>query len=72
MEYEIRLCILNTKNVPVADIEGTSDVYIQTYIDADKKQTTDTHYRCMNGEASFNYRQIFGVKAPRKQCLLVL
>jgi len=39
------------------DIEGTSDVYFECYIDNKKKKLkTDVHYRCMDGNASFNYR----------------
>lgn len=40
------------------DIEGTSDVYFELYMDDNKKKKlkTDVHYRCMDGNASFNYR----------------
>ena len=40
------------------DIEGTSDVYFELYMDNNKKKKlkTDVHYRCMDGNASFNYR----------------
>jgi hypothetical protein len=27
-EYQLRLCIYNTKNVPMKDAEGTSDVFV--------------------------------------------
>lgn len=40
---------------------------MKVYIDDEDKKTTDTHYRCQNGEASFNYRLLFDVKAPRKK-----
>ncbi len=66
LDYQIRVSILDTKNVPTMDFEGTSDVFMKVYIDDDDKKTTDTHYRCQNGEASFNYRLMFDVKAPRK------
>lgn len=67
MDYQIRVCVLDTKNVPTEDIEGTSDVFMKVYIDDEDKKNTDTHYRCQNGEASFNYRLLFNVKAPRKK-----
>ena len=54
------------------DVEGTSDIFIKSYIDHKKKFQTDTHYRCMNGNASFNYRILFDIKAPRKDTVLVL
>jgi Ca2+-dependent lipid-binding protein len=30
--YEFRVAIFDTRNIPTLDIEGTSDVYIQAYI----------------------------------------
>ena len=54
---------MDTKNIPCLDVEGTSDVFIKAYIDDDQVMTTDTHYRCQNGEASFNYRLIYDIKA---------
>jgi hypothetical protein len=50
------LVIYDTVDVIPADFEGTSDVFIKGYIDDKDKRETDTHYRCMNGKASFNYR----------------
>jgi len=32
-EYQLRLSIYNTKNVPMMDAEGTSDVFIKAWID---------------------------------------
>ena len=72
LDYQLRLSVMDTKDVPCEDAEGTSDVFIKAYIDDTDKRTTDTHYRCQNGEASFNYRINFDVKAPRKDYLLVL
>lgn len=66
------MAVYDTENIPCEDIEGTSDVYIKSYIDNRPKHQTDTHYRCMNGAASFNYRMVFDVEAPRKDCVLVL
>ena len=39
--------------------------------DKDKKET-DTHFRCSNGKASFNYRLLYNVKAPRQKYDLVI
>ena len=71
-KYQLRVCVYNTLNVPCEDIEGTSDVYITAYIEQSNKLKTDTHFRCQNGKASFNYRLLFDFEAPRKDCLLVL
>lgn len=53
------------------DFEGTSDVYCRAFFDSkqDAKET-DTHYRCQNGKASFNYRLLFDVAHPRKDYAL--
>lgn len=64
LDYEVRVCVMDTKNVPCEDLEGTSDVFIKAYIDDKDKKTTDTHYRCQTGEASFNWRLLFDLKAP--------
>ena len=47
------------------DYEGTSDVFLKVFMDDKDKKETDTHYRCQNGKASFNYRLVYQAKAPR-------
>lgn len=55
------------------DSEGTSDVYGRAFFDSrEEVHETDTHYRCQNGKASFNYRLIYNVKHPRKDYNLTL
>lgn len=54
----------DTKDVIPADWEGVSDVFIRTFFDTKNSKETDTHYRCQDGKASFNYRLLFGVNAP--------
>jgi hypothetical protein len=49
-----------------------SDVFIKAWIDDKEKKETDTHYRCSDGKASFNYRLLYGIKAPRKNTNLTL
>jgi hypothetical protein len=65
-KYEMRMVVWDTVDVVAKDAEGTSDVYARTFFDS-KKQTreTDCHYRCSNGKASFNYRLLFDIDAPR-------
>ena len=53
---EVRVCIFSTQDIPIMDIEGTSDVFFKGFIDPGYVLETDTHYRCMDGRASFNYR----------------
>ena len=49
------------------DDEGTSDAYIRAFFDSrEEAKETDTHFRCQDGAASFNYRLLFNVKHPRK------
>ena len=71
-EYEIRLSVMDTKDVPCEDMEGVSDVFIRAYFDDDDKKDTDTHFRCSNGAASFNYRLKFNVKGPRPEPLMLV
>lgn len=55
-DLEMRLVIWQTREIPMMDIEETSDVYISAFVDSKNSQTTDTHFRCTTGEASFNWR----------------
>lgn len=57
--FEVRLVIWDTKEVKCEDFEGTSDVFVKAHIDDKDKKETDTHYRCQNGKASFNYRLLY-------------
>ena len=66
LEYEVRLVVYDTKDTLMMDAEGTSDVFVKAFIDDKDKRETDTHYRCQTKKASFNYRLLFTVKAPRK------
>lgn len=64
-EFEVRVVIWDTEDITVYDWEGTSDVYIRAFFDStqDAKET-DTHWRCKDGKASFNYRLKFRIKNP--------
>ena len=66
-DYQLRLAVYDTKNVPMEDVEGTSDVYVKAWINEKEKKETDTHWRCKNGEASFNYRVLYDFKSPNYQ-----
>lgn len=67
LEFQVRVCIFDTKDIKMMDDEGTSDVFIRCYFDSRKDALeTDTHWRCQTGTASFNYRLNFKVEWPRK------
>lgn len=72
LDYQVRLVVWDTLEVINADVEGTSDVFIKAFIDDKEKRETDTHFRCKDGKASFNYRLLFDLKAPRKNYNLTL
>ena len=63
-DFEIRLVIWETKDVKIMDVEGTSDIYCRAFFDSKHSKRTDTHFRSMNGNGSFNYRLHFDVKNP--------
>lgn len=63
-DYEVRVVVWDTKEIVAKDIEGTSDVFIKAFFDPKQAKDTDTHFRCSNGMASFNYRMMYNMKAP--------
>jgi C2 domain len=65
--FEVRVCVFNTLDVPSMDVEGVSDVYVRAFFDSKEEvKETDTHYRCGTGKASFNYRLLYNLKHPSK------
>lgn len=34
MEFEVRICVFNAKDIPMMDAEGTSDVFFRTFFDS--------------------------------------
>jgi len=66
-EFQLRLCVFETKEIKMMDFEGTSDVYMRAFFDSRKDALeTDTHYRCQTGNASFNYRLVYKIEHPRR------
>jgi hypothetical protein len=67
VELEIRVCILNCKEIPMMDAEGTCDAFCRGFFDSKEDvQETDTHFRNQDGKPDFEYRLIYNVKYPRK------
>ncbi len=65
-DFEVRISVFDTLDIKAQDVEGTSDIYVRAFFDSNDAKETDTHYRCTNGKASFNYRLIFPFQHPRK------
>ena len=72
-DFEVRVCVWNTKELVANDIEGCSDAYVRAFFDSNEEtKETDTHYRCSDGKASWNYRMVFNLQHPRKDYSLTL
>jgi len=67
LDFECRLVIWKTKDIEMMDVEGTSDVFVRAFFDDKDDEVTDTHWRCQNGTASFNYRIIFPIKSLKPE-----
>ena len=65
-EYEIRLVVWETEDMPMMDAEGTSDIYVKAYIQQKELQKTDIHFRCQTGCASFNWRIVLPLRLPEQ------
>ena len=64
-KLELRLVVWETEEMRMMDFEDTSDIYVTAFVDQDKKQSTDVHFRCMTGNASFNWRIVMQLDVPR-------
>jgi hypothetical protein len=54
-------------NVKAMDDDGCSDVFIKCFFNQKEGiKETDTHFRCQDGRASFNYRMLFNFEHPKK------
>ena len=70
-DFEVRVVIYGTDGIAAQDAEGVSDIYCRAFFDSkEEAKETDTHYRCDNGKANFNYRLLFGLKHPRNDYTL--
>ena len=59
----MRLIIWKTEDIEMMDFEGTSDAFVRSFLDPDDDHLTDTHWRCTDGKASFNWLNIMKVKS---------
>ena len=71
-KVEMRLVIWETENMKQMDVEGTSDIYVNAFVDGKNKQSTDIHYRSQNGIGSFNWRIVLPISLPSNRTVLYL
>ena len=64
-KVELRLIVWETEDMRMMDVEDTSDIYVTAFMDEKEKQSTDTHFRCQTGNASFNWRIVMQIDVPR-------
>ena len=69
-DLELRLIVWETEDIPMMDVEGTSDIYIAAFNDVNDKQSTDIHFRCQTGKGSFNWRMLIPCKYPADNTIL--
>ncbi|KAK9679677.1 C2 domain [Popillia japonica] len=64
-KYELRVIIWNTEDVVLEEDdfftgEKKSDIYVKGWLTGmDEAQSTDVHYRSLDGEGNFNWRFVF-------------
>ena len=71
-KIELRLVVWETEEMRMMDAEDTSDIYVTAFVDQNDKQSTDVHYRCQTGNASFNWRIVLQLDVPRVNNRLTL
>lgn len=59
-DFEVRIICWRTKEVPL----DMGDYYCKFWIGGSKKQSTDIHWRCQSGRASWNWRIKIPVTLP--------
>ena len=64
-KIEMRLIVWETEEMRMMDVEDTSDIYVTAFMDQNEKQSTDVHFRCQTGNASFNWRIVMRLDVPR-------
>jgi len=72
-EFVVRCVVWESKDVKIKDWEGTSDIFVRAFFNAEKNdKKTDIHYRSMDGKGSFNYRLLFDIQNPSPEQVLNL
>ena len=72
-EMQVRVCVLNCKDIPMMDVEGTCDAFFRGFFDTKEDvQETDTHFRNQDGKPDFEYRLLYDVSYPKKNSKFTL
>jgi len=71
-KLQCRLIVYETDGMENMDVEDTSDIYISAYVNPKEKHSTDIHYRCQTGVASFNWRLLIPVHTPESSYNLTI
>lgn len=66
MNYELRLVVWKSENVPSEDAKDPGDLYVKAKVNNLGEKRTDTHYKVQNGQAVWNWRMKFQVNLPNK------
>ncbi|ETV80250.1 hypothetical protein H257_06591 [Aphanomyces astaci] len=67
-EYELRVVVWKTKEVPSFDeLTDMNDLFVRCQLEGGDYQDTDIHWRAKKGKASFNWRMKFPVTLGHKQ-----
>lgn len=66
INYELRVIIWSTKEVVFKD-KNMSDIFVTGYMEGQKPQLTDTHWRSEDGKGEFNWRMKFPVTWPSSE-----
>mmetsp|Transcript_21382 Transcript_21382/g.21169 ORF Transcript_21382/g.21169 Transcript_21382/m.21169 type:complete len:260 (+) Transcript_21382:2306-3085(+) len=66
-KFEARLIIWRSEDVESMDFEGVSDLFVRAWVNQEKDRETDTHYRCVRGKGSWNWRMKFPITLPQAE-----
>ncbi|KAF0699652.1 Aste57867_9797 [Aphanomyces stellatus] len=65
-KFEVRVVIWRSEGVTDRDMNTMNDLFVKVWMEGEKPQTTDVHWRCSTGKGSWNYRLKFIVQMPMK------
>ncbi|MCO5112309.1 MAG: hypothetical protein M9929_15960 [Burkholderiaceae bacterium] len=65
--YEVRAIIWKARKMKSGDmVTDMNDLYVKAWLEGEKAQHTDTHFRARKGLGSWNWRMKWEVNLPRK------